>query len=90
MRNIRFLTRLLRRRFSSGGGKIRSGDAFLIGRIIIRSPFVLRERHRESGVKKCTVRLIQTFWSGNFGARPEGSLMLTHRDLQIDVNGMDF
>jgi len=41
-------------------------------------------------VKKCTVRLIQAFWPVNFRAGPDGSLMLTHRDLQIDVKGVDF
>jgi Tol biopolymer transport system component/DNA-binding SARP family transcriptional activator len=29
-------------------------------------------------------------WSASFWARPDGSLVLTHRDLQIDVNGVDF
>jgi len=53
----------LRRRFSSGGGSIRSGDAFLIAATITCSPFVPRERRRESSVKKCTVRLIHTFRS---------------------------
>jgi len=32
----------------------------------------------------------ELLWSASFWARPDGGLVLTHRDLQIDVNGVDF
>ena len=43
-----------------------------------------------SGAERNVVDATHTLWSASFWVRPNGSIVLTHRDLQIDVNGVDF
>ncbi|HWI86752.1 MAG TPA: BTAD domain-containing putative transcriptional regulator [Sphingomonas sp.] len=43
-----------------------------------------------SGAERAMADATDLLWSASFWARPDGSLVLTHRDLQIDVNGVDF
>jgi Tol biopolymer transport system component/DNA-binding SARP family transcriptional activator len=48
-------------------------------------------RHELStGAERTMADATDLLWSASFWARPDGSLVLTHRDLQIDVNGVDF
>jgi len=42
------------------------------------------------GAERAMADATELLWSASFWARPDGSLVLTHRDLQIDVNGVDF
>ena len=43
-----------------------------------------------TGAERDVTDATQTLWSASFWVRPNGSVVLTHRDLQIDVNGVDF
>ena len=43
-----------------------------------------------TGLERDMTDATELLWSASFWARPDGSLVLTHRDLQIDVNGVDF
>lgn len=43
-----------------------------------------------TGAERDMADATDLLWSASFWARPDGSLVLTHRDLQIDVNGVDF
>jgi Tol biopolymer transport system component len=43
-----------------------------------------------TGAERDVTDATHLLWSASFWARPDGSLVLTHRDLQIDVNGVDF
>jgi Tol biopolymer transport system component/DNA-binding SARP family transcriptional activator len=43
-----------------------------------------------TGAERNVADATHLLWSASFWARPDGSLVLTHRDLQIDVNGVDF
>jgi len=43
-----------------------------------------------TGVERDVADATNTLWSASFWVRPNGSVVLTHRDLQIDVNGVDF
>ena len=43
-----------------------------------------------TGAERDVTDATELLWSASFWARPDGSLVLTHRDLQIDVNGVDF
>ena len=43
-----------------------------------------------TGAERDMADATDLLWSASFWARPNGSLVLTHRDLQIDVNGVDF
>lgn len=43
-----------------------------------------------TGAERLMADATDLLWSASFWARPDGSLVLTHRDLQIDVNGVDF
>ena len=43
-----------------------------------------------TGAERAMADATDLLWSASFWARPDGSLVLTHRDLQIDVNGVDF
>jgi dipeptidyl aminopeptidase/acylaminoacyl peptidase len=48
-------------------------------------------RHELStGAERDMADATNLLWSASFWVRPDGSLVLTHRDLQIDVNGVDF
>jgi len=44
----------------------------------------------KTGAERDMADATELLWSASFWARPDGSLVLTHRDLQIDVNGVDF
>jgi Tol biopolymer transport system component/DNA-binding SARP family transcriptional activator len=43
-----------------------------------------------TGAERDMADATDLLWSASFWARPDGGLVLTHRDLQIDVNGVDF
>lgn len=43
-----------------------------------------------TGAERAIADATHTLWSASFWVRPNGSVVLTHRDLQIDVNGVDF
>jgi len=43
-----------------------------------------------TGAERDMADATDLLWSASFWARPNGDLVLTHRDLQIDVNGVDF
>lgn len=43
-----------------------------------------------TGTERDVADATQLLWSASFWVRPDGSVVLTHRDLQIDVNGVDF
>jgi len=47
-------------------------------------------RDLATGTERAMADATELLWSASFWARPDGSLVLTHRDLQIDVNGVDF
>jgi len=47
-------------------------------------------RDLATGTERNMADATELLWSASFWVRPDGSLVLTHRDLQIDVNGVDF
>ena len=47
-------------------------------------------RDLSTGAERPMADATNLLWSASFWARPDGSLVLNHRDLQIDVNGVDF
>jgi len=51
---------------------------------------VIVRRDLATGAERPMADATELLWSASFWARPDGSLVLTHRDLQIDVNGVDF
>jgi Tol biopolymer transport system component/DNA-binding SARP family transcriptional activator len=53
------------------------------------SGFIVRHDFA-TGAERDIADATNTLWSASFWVRPNGSVVLTHRDLQIDVNGVDF
>ncbi|MBW8753782.1 MAG: PD40 domain-containing protein [Sphingomonadales bacterium] len=51
---------------------------------------VIARHDLATGAEREMADATDLLWSASFWARPDGSLVLTHRDLQIDVNGVDF
>ena len=51
---------------------------------------VIVRRDLGTGTERAMADATDLLWSASFWTRPDGSLVLTHRDLQIDVNGVDF
>lgn len=43
-----------------------------------------------TGAERAVADATHLLWSASFWVRTDGSIVLTHRDLQIDVNGVDF